>query len=166
MSLLENIFSFGLNILFWYGFTILSTIFSKKYLNLTNDSHTLSLVTFFYPFFLKLLRTCKKNESLVKVVKLRNYYYLALFNVGTIALTNIGINETSVSLTYMVKVFFLISQFDYTALIYGCIYSSSFPIQTAKKSYYFWFLSVLNSLDILQAILSKMIYDMIYYLQK
>lgn len=96
-----------LNILFWYAFTMLSTVYSKKYLNISHDAHTLTLVTFFYAALLKLVKTYSLTE-LVALFKNYEYLCLGLFNVGTILFTNIGINETSVSLTYMVKVIILV----------------------------------------------------------
>ena len=110
---------FIINILLWYGFTVLSTIYSKKYLNLVYDAHTLTLVSFLYAAFLRLISS---PSDLVHLLKSADYISLALFNIGTILLTNIGMSETSVSLTYMVKVitshslslsllFFLIPQF-------------------------------------------------------
>lgn len=100
-----NCIKFSINIFFWYGFTTLSTIFSKKYLNLTNDSHMLTLVTFLYP---TVIRIFYKHQSMQKLksqlFSSHVYFYLGFFNISTILLTNIGMNETSVSLTYMVKV--------------------------------------------------------------
>ena len=92
---------FIINILLWYGFTVLSTIYSKKYLNLVYDAHTLTLVSFLYAAFLRLISS---PSDLVHLLKSADYISLALFNIGTILLTNIGMSETSVSLTYMVKV--------------------------------------------------------------
>lgn len=103
-----NIFSivrFSINIVLWYVFTILSTIYSKEYLNLGYDAHTLTLVSFLYPAILKMLRLTSIHD-LTSVFKTNNYLLLGLFNIGTILLTNIGMAETSVSLTYMVKVIF------------------------------------------------------------
>jgi hypothetical protein len=96
------ILSLTFNVIFWYGFTILSTIFSKKYLNLTKDPHTLTLVTFIYPTACKLLSG--NVTKTLKIIRHKVYIYLAFFNIGTILLTNIGMSETTVALTYMVKV--------------------------------------------------------------
>jgi hypothetical protein len=82
---------------------MLSTIYSKKYLNLSNDPHSLAFVTFVYPFLFKLLRQHGCNEAF-KLISVKSYFCLGLFNIGTILLTNIGMSETTVSLTYMVKV--------------------------------------------------------------
>lgn len=105
MNLLST-FDFSLNIILWYGFTVLSTIYSKKYLNTTHDAHTLTLATFFYAAILKIMRMPTLND-LVQLVKNYEYFCLGLFNIGTILLTNIGMSETTVSLTYMVKVIFI-----------------------------------------------------------
>lgn len=94
---------FSLNIILWYGFTVLSTIYSKKYLDLAHDAHTLTLMTFVYAAVLKIVRMPSLHD-LVQLVKNYDYFCLGLFNIGTILLTNIGMNETTVSLTYMVKV--------------------------------------------------------------
>lgn len=87
-------------------FTNVSTIYSKLYLNSTNDPHTLSLVSYVFCFILFLFKS-NLNE-IKKVTTNKAYVYLALFNIGTVLLTNIGINQTSVSLTYMIKVSFLL----------------------------------------------------------
>lgn len=93
---------FMFNILSWYGFTVLSTIFSKKYLSVADDTHTLTLITFAYPALFQLLTTSLRKT--LKILNAELILLLAIFNIGTILLTNIGMNETSVSLTYMVKV--------------------------------------------------------------
>lgn len=102
-SFFSNI-GFIFNIILWYAFTVLSTIYSKQYLNLgsLDAAHTLTLVSFAYPAFFKLFKIPTLNE----IGKLLSYEYvsLALFNIGTTLLTNIGMAQTSVSLTYMVKV--------------------------------------------------------------
>lgn len=94
---------FAINIALWYACTVISTIYSKKYLNLTYDAHTLTLISFAYPAALKLLRISSPHE-LVRLFKNTDYVCIGLFNIGTTLLTNIGMSETSVSLTYMVKV--------------------------------------------------------------
>lgn len=94
---------FSVNIILWYGFTVLSTIYSKKYLNATHDAHTLTLMTFLYAALLKITRTNGFSE-IAHLLRNHEYFCLGLFNIGTILLTNIGMNETTVSLTYMVKV--------------------------------------------------------------
>jgi hypothetical protein len=96
-------FSFAINIVLWYAFTILSTIYSKRYLNQAHDAYTLTLVIFLYAAVLKVVRISSLSD-ISHLFKNYEYLYLGLFNIGTILLTNIGINETSVSLTYMVKV--------------------------------------------------------------
>jgi hypothetical protein len=78
-------------------------VYSKKYLNESYDVHTLTIVTFVYAALLKLARISSPNEIL-HLLKNADYVSLAVFNVGTILLTNIGMSETSVALTYMVKV--------------------------------------------------------------
>lgn len=100
MALVSSL-TFTTNILLWYGFTVLSTIYSKRYLNQSYDAHTLTLVTFACSALLKLMWS--PNE-LVYLFKSTEIVSLAIFNVGTILLTSIGMNETSVSLTYMAKV--------------------------------------------------------------
>lgn len=94
---------FFLNITLWYAFTVFSTIYSKKYLNLVDDAPTLTLVSFAYAAILKLLRFPSIHE-LFGLLTNYDYLSLGLFNIGTILLTNIGMGQTSVSLTYMVKV--------------------------------------------------------------
>jgi drug/metabolite transporter (DMT)-like permease len=87
----------------WYGFTFVSAIYTKLYLNKTNDSITFTLVAFSYGFFLKLLEF--KNGHLGKNLKFLNkdYIHLSVFNIGSLLLTNIAINQTSVSFIYMIK---------------------------------------------------------------
>lgn len=94
---------FAINIILWYAFTLLSTIFSKKYLNQVHDAYTLTFVALFYAAILKVLRASGIHD-LLGLLTNYEYFCLGIFNIGTILLTNIGINETSVSLTYMVKV--------------------------------------------------------------
>lgn len=96
-------FALFFNIGLWYGFTALSTIFSKKYLNETQDPNTLTLLCLAYAAIIKLFTQSSLNE-LSRLLKNTDYLSLGLFNVGTIFFTNIGISETSISLTYMVKV--------------------------------------------------------------
>lgn len=98
-----DFFNFALSIFLWFGFTVFSTIYSKKYLTLTDDVHTLTLFTFIYPAILKLLLK-KNNAYWLRNAQIKQTICLAIFNVSTILMTNIGMNETSVSLTYMVKV--------------------------------------------------------------
>lgn len=98
-----NVFKLILNAILWYGFTIISVICSKKYLNLTNDENTLTFVTLAVPFVVKLV-VKRKILNLSKNIKLNGYVGLAVFNIGTTLLTNIGMNQTTVSVTYMVKV--------------------------------------------------------------
>ena len=100
---MKSIITFVINILLWYGFTVLSTIYSKKYLNETYDAHTLTLVSFLYAAIVKLI-TCSSVREILHLLRNYDYISLGLFNVATILLTNIGISETSVSLTYMIKV--------------------------------------------------------------
>lgn len=112
---------FSINIFLWYLFTVYSTIFSKKFLDMSNDAYTLTLASFIYPACLKLAvwsRITKKlikndepgdigtgSNSFVSLLHNKEYLSLGLFNVATILFTNLGMCETSVSLTYMVKVF-------------------------------------------------------------
>lgn len=112
---------FFINIFLWYLFTVYSTIFSKKFLDMSNDAYTLTLASFIYPACLKLIVWSRiinnliKNDkpddigtdsnSLVSLLHNKEYLSLGLFNVATILFTNLGMCETSVSLTYMVKVF-------------------------------------------------------------
>lgn len=103
---MKAMFGFMLNIAAWYGFTVFSTIYSKKFLNITSDAHTLTLASFVYAAMLKLV--CKPNlADMIGLLRNKEYMSLGLFNVGTILMTNIGMSETSVSLTYMVKVIHL-----------------------------------------------------------
>ena len=97
-------FSFSISIILWYIFTILSSIFSKKYLNLGFDAHTLTLICLLYPVLLKLTLFKNGNDS-KNYLNSCNYVFLGLFNIGTILLTNIGLSQTSVSLIFMIKVF-------------------------------------------------------------
>ena len=93
-----------LQIIFWYLFTIISTIYSKLFLNETKNSHLLTLISFSYGTLLNILLNPKKIFNKIKLNKNKNIIILiSLFNIGTTLLTNIGINQTSVSLTYMIK---------------------------------------------------------------
>lgn len=94
---------FLINIAAWYGFTVFSTIYSKKFLNITSDAHTLTIASFVYAAVLKLIWR-PKLADLIGLLHNKDYLSLGLFNIGTILMTNIGMNETSVSVTYMVKV--------------------------------------------------------------
>lgn len=102
-------FRFSLDIFLWYVFTVFSTIYSKSFLDLTRDPHTLTLTSFAYPAILKLVlalsnkRLKRPSRYIISLLTSREYLALGLFNVTTILLTNVGICETSVSLTYMVK---------------------------------------------------------------
>ena len=100
-------------IVLWYLFTSLSTIYSKKYLNQTNDPFTLTLVIFLIGLFFLILKLIYKRKNsninnwfalIISSKNLRFYSYLALYNVATIFLTNIGIFKTSIAFTYMIKV--------------------------------------------------------------
>ena len=100
-------------IVLWYLFTSLSTIYSKKYLNQTNDPFTLTLVIFLVGLFFLILKLIYKRKNsninnwfalIISSKNLRFYSYLALYNVATIFLTNIGIFKTSIAFTYMIKV--------------------------------------------------------------
>ena len=111
MSKFSRLFLF-LNIGLWYGFTVLSTIFSKKYLNHSQDPNTLTLMCLAYAAFLKLIFTHQTiiislNETLPRLLRNPDYLSLGLFNVATIFFTNIGICQTSIALTYMVKVIYI-----------------------------------------------------------
>ena len=93
---------FFLNILLWYIFTLISAIYTKLYLNKTNESFTFTLITFSYGFVLNFF-TLKKSILKDTTENLKKYFYLSIFNIGSILLTNISINQTSVSFIYMVK---------------------------------------------------------------
>lgn len=120
INILSNL-KFSINILLWYVFTVYSTIYSKKFLNMTHDAYVLTFASFLYPACLKYLifwksRIMKKKKepdsdesdsgsnSLISLLRNKEYLSLGFFNVATILFTNLGICETSVSLTYMVKV--------------------------------------------------------------
>jgi drug/metabolite transporter (DMT)-like permease len=99
-----NKIEFFLYLVFWYAFTLISVIYTKLYLNITNDSFTFIFVSFCYGFLFKVL-TDRKNIQLLFTDKilLQNYLCLSLFNIGSILLTNISINQTSVSFIYIIK---------------------------------------------------------------
>lgn len=106
-------FEFALNITMWYAFTVLSTVFSKKLLDLDHTaSHTLTLASLSFALPLKLIAHCCLRSGHHQPARFRHLNqlaelsYLGLFNIATILMTNLGISETSISLTYMVKVHF------------------------------------------------------------
>ena len=99
-----NKLEFFLYLVFWYIFTLISVIYTKFYLNITNDSLTFTLVSFSYGFVIKVLSDHKNIlEMFMDKKHLRNYLCLSLFNIGSLTLTNISINQTSVSFIYMIK---------------------------------------------------------------
>jgi hypothetical protein len=90
----------------WYGFTIISTISSKKYLIAKNDPYLLSITSFFYGFcfliisgewssFIRILSNKDKKKSL---------FNLTLLHIATTLLTNTGLLHNLISLTYIIKV--------------------------------------------------------------
>ena len=86
-------------LIIWYGFTLVSAIYTKLFLNETNDSFTFTIVTFFYGAILKLF-----NFNFDDIIKhSSNYFSIAVFNIGSLLLTNIAINQTTVSFIYMIK---------------------------------------------------------------
>lgn len=101
--------TFVVNLISWYGFTVLSTIYSKNYLDLVNDAHALTLISLCYPAIFRLLYGFSRTD-LFNLLKNGEFTSLAFFNIGTILFTYIGMSETSVSLVYMVKVKFSLYQ--------------------------------------------------------
>ena len=102
MSLNFVVFQVILLVILWYNFTLISAVYTKHYLNLSNgDSFTFTLVTFGYGAFLKLI-TLKNYKQISDQVS--NYFYLAVCNVASLLLTNIAIHRTTVSFIYIVKV--------------------------------------------------------------
>ena len=96
---------FAASLFCWYVFTLVSAVYTKKYLNATYDSFTFTLVALAYGAFFKLLAIilwCQ--ESLNVFQEVRKYLSLAVFNVASLLFTNIAINETSVAFIYMIKV--------------------------------------------------------------
>ena len=93
---------FALALFCWYNFTLASAIFTKYYLNESNgDSVTFTLVTFAFGAFLKVLFDFKRTR---KIFSHTGIFYLAVCNVASLFLTNIAINQTTVSLIYVIKV--------------------------------------------------------------
>ena len=88
----------------WYNFTLISVVFTKYYLNVNGDSVTFTLATFAFGGVLKIFQFDKIGEIFSQVDVLRNYVYLAVCNIASLFLTNIAINQTSVSLIYVIKV--------------------------------------------------------------
>ena len=105
---------FGLNLVLWYAFTLVSAIYTKKFLNETNDSFSFTFLTFAYGTCLKwtlelvslfksgCVASSAGNGDMRKDAS--DYYWLAFFNIASLLLTNIAINQMSVSFIYMVKV--------------------------------------------------------------
>jgi len=92
------------NIFFWYFFTIISALYTKKLLNKTNNPFLLTLVTFSYGFlFYFIIKLKSILKELKNLLVSKTYFFLALLNIGANFLTNISINETSVAFTYMIK---------------------------------------------------------------
>ena len=91
-------------IILWYGFSVVSAIFTKIYLNNSNNPFTFTVITFCYGFILKFLKEPDRIVNLLDDrVMLKNYVYLSVLNIGGLLLTNISINQFSISLVYMVK---------------------------------------------------------------
>lgn len=97
----------------WFLSTFLTVIYSKNYLNLTSDPHTLTLTFLASTAFLKLIITCLFSSSspssnrLFDLINLFNnidYWSLGIFNIGAILFTNIALANYSVFLIYTLKV--------------------------------------------------------------
>ncbi len=95
-----------LYLILWYTFTLISAIYTKLYLNETNNEFTFTLVTFGYGFALKLLTQSTDIKGFLfssdKNVLL-DYIYLSILNIGGLLLTNVSINQTSVTVVYISK---------------------------------------------------------------
>ena len=97
---------FIVSIILWYNFTLVSAIFTKYYLNATNgDSITFTLVTFGFGALVKVIFDFKKIGDIFATSDVcKSYICLAVCNVASVFLTNIAINQTTVSLIYVIKV--------------------------------------------------------------
>ena len=100
-----NIYIIFLTIFFiilWYNFTLISAIYTKHYLNISNgDSLTFTVITFGVGACIKLI--IFENFRQISD-QAWNYFYMAVCNVGSLLLTNIAIHHTTVSFIYIVKV--------------------------------------------------------------
>lgn len=103
---------FIIHSLAWFLSTFVTVIYSKNYLNLTSDPHTLTLTFLASTAFLKLIITCLSSSSscsnglfdLINLFNNINYWYLGIFNIGAILLTNIALANYSLFLIYTLKV--------------------------------------------------------------
>ena len=97
------VFVIILFVILWYNFTLISAVYTKHYLNLSNgDSLTFTFITFGYGAFLKSI-TFMNFRQMSDLIT-HNYLQLAVFNVCSLLLTNIAIHHTTVSFIYIVKV--------------------------------------------------------------
>ena len=89
-------------LILWYNFTMISSVYTKLYLNLTNgDSLTFTITALAYGACLKLIEF--KNFHQIRN-EAYNYLYLAVCNIGSLLLTNIARNEYKISFIYIEKV--------------------------------------------------------------
>lgn len=112
-----------INIILWYFFTILGAFYAKEYLILSSDPYLLTLTTFSIGALFIMFKMSFKE--LIGLLKCKNLLYLSLFNIGANFLTNISIDETSVSFTYMIKA----SEPVFVLLLSYLILGNIFPIK-------------------------------------
>ena len=121
---------FAASLFCWYVFTLVSAVYTKKYLNETYDSFTFTLVALAYGAFFKLLVLLVYARQRLNLNNLRqevhSYSSLAFFNVASLLLTNIAINETSVAFIYMIKVRVLHTM---RSTRYVCLFSSRYAFR-------------------------------------
>ncbi|KNC97094.1 uncharacterized protein SPPG_09475 [Spizellomyces punctatus DAOM BR117] len=89
----------GISVIFWYSCTVISTIYSKRYLAASGDPYSLSLLSVGIGALGSLLYRPRKDVSIDR----GKLYPLAMLHLATTLLTNISLGKASVAFTYMVK---------------------------------------------------------------
>ncbi|KAI9099820.1 triose-phosphate transporter family-domain-containing protein [Phlyctochytrium arcticum] len=91
--------SLAIKIVLWYACTIGATIAAKKFLSLSSDPYTLSLLSFAFGAVASLFQ----KKSSAPLPGQSTIYKLAVLHLATTLLTNISLGKASVAFTYMIK---------------------------------------------------------------